>query len=162
MIIKGKNKLFVSCNCGCGNILEFDVLDNTVFISVSQSSFYQKQQTIKDAIFQKISLLKKHCEKQEKIITEFILSQDEARDFIEALYELEIEDGGEQCINDSYLKFEIISELIEYDSEEYVISLINKQSLKDMLGHEYRAYDLALNKKQFDKFKELCKKTFLN
>jgi hypothetical protein len=148
--------ILISCTCGCGTILEIKSLDDLVFISISESVFYAKQQVIKNYICDKIKGIYKKINKKKTIDSEIMITKDTFKSFIDTLKNIKLEDNFDEINNDSYLKVEPI--IFDNKLYEYSICLVNKQSLTDYIFNEHRAYEITFDKKRLNNFIKKCEK----
>lgn len=159
MICIGDNCFTVSCDCGCDTTMIVKTMDDIVFISFSSSDFYNKQSGINTVIYKikhKFNELLHKINKKEFCLTDIILGKNEKDKFLKAISSIKIVSGETKQINSGCIK--IIKEKVGND-EITSIWLINKTSLKNIiLGKTHRAYDICMNKEQWEKFVKYCNK----
>lgn len=157
MVYQGENSFVVTCNCHCDNSMIVKVLDDTVFITFVVSEFYNKQHSINNSIYNiKENIKHLYCIANHKkyYLNEIILDIKDKDIFINALNSIKVKDGGEKISNSALFEINI-------DKEFKCISLalLDKTPLIEILkGKTYRAFDIALNKKQWNSFVEYLKK----
>ena len=152
MVCKGNNSFVVACNCGCDNSMIVKVIDDVVFISFASSDFSIKQNGIDyfiDKIKQKIEEI--YCIKNHKkfYLSGVIVNVEEKDLFLEAINSIKVNDGATKISNSAIFEIDKEDEALGF----FCLNLINKTPLKESLkGRTYRAYDIAMNKQQWDGF----------
>lgn len=145
------NSISLNCNCGC-TTLNIDVLDEFVYFSFKYDLFFTKQNVLKSLFFDKINQIGNKLFHKKNVLCELIINESEAQEFIRQLNNIRVEKNT----NDKEKNCSYISITKDDELKIYYISLISKQSLKDCLLKEHYAYEIVLNKKQFNKFRRLC------
>lgn len=158
MLAKGKNYINLSCTCGCDNSLNIKVIDDSVFVTFTESTFYSKQISLKDIFVDKIKSIHNKINKKKYLYNEVMMTKEDFNDFIIVLKEIRdnLKDNDNKIDNDAYLKVEPI--IIDGELYEYAIGVISKQNLKDTIFNEHRMYDLEFNKKTLSRFIKVCDK----
>ena len=153
----GKLKNIIAmCDCGCSGF-NFQLFDDTVFISVYGSNFYSYQnpgRLNRRAFFKK--LLRK-----ENVISDVILSKEEVKELLEALESFQFsQDDGETYQNESHLE---LSPLKWDDITEYELLLIYEGNLSSIIRHKtYRGFEIALKEKEFNSLIKNMKEIYEN
>lgn len=145
------NSISLNCDCRC-TTLNIDVLDEFVYFSFKYDLFLTKQNVLKSLFFDKINQISNKLFHKKNVLCELIINESEMQKFIRQLNNIKIEKStNDKEKNCSYIAIKKDDEL-----KVYYILLISKQSLKDCLLKEHYAYEIVLNKRQFNKFKNLC------
>lgn len=158
----GKVKgIVITCSCGCGNGLEFKVIDSTVYVSGLTSSFYVAQGLFGN-VKEKAMHLYKHIKNKPIYFTDCCLKKEDIPDLLYAFENLDIEDGNiEKCENDSKISiYDITLDEVEDFLEFGIYIKPNLNTKQYLLGKEYRAYEVLYNKEEWQRFVKTCKKYF--
>jgi len=159
MICIGDNSFTISCDCGCDTTMIVKTMDDMVFISFSSSDFYNKQSGMRSLLNhtkQKFTEILYKIRHKEYCLSDILLGKKEKERFLKALSSIKVNSGEQKQTNSGYIKVE--KEKICND-EILSIWLINKTSLKNiLLGKTHRAYDICMNKEQWETFVKYCYK----
>lgn len=158
-ITNRKVKSFViTCDCGCGNGLEFKVLGNEVFVSGLSGNFYTYQ-SVTGILKNKARYLYNHLRRKKTYMCDCCLSDEDIKDFLYSINNLDIEDDAEDTVyeNDSKLmlyKDKIFDDIYCYGI--YIKPLLDTR--KYLLGKDYRAQEVIYSKKEWQRFVRACNK----
>ena len=145
------NSFIVACHCGCGN-LQFKTIDDTVYISLYGSNWYNHQGlgTFRD----NVEIVYKKLKKDKIFLCDLMMSLEEAIEFIKVAKEISFgEDTDDSYINDSHLELEYIhffDDKPKDDMCELQICLDSK--LGDILRNKsFRGTEICLKKDEWHK-----------
>ena len=162
MIFTSKNEnneietILINCDCGCGNVLEIKKFDNEIYISYSNGIFYNKQKGF-DFEHSKFNYILKNIKKKKIYLNDIIIKNKDLDKFLDAINGLNIENSSLVTnINKARLTLEEIR-ISEEILPDFSICLISELTNKDFLfNKEYRAYEIILNKNEWDTFVRRC------
>ena len=131
-------KLYVGCDCGCGEGVVFRAHRGSVYAEFSSFGFYREQGRFLSALRKDIDALKGNP------LTSFMVAEDDLKAVCEFLKTAEYEE--DHCENDGHISF-------SWDRDfGYIVDLYSRQCKRDILaGKRYRAYVLYIGKSDAEK-----------
>ena len=148
------NYHMVGCSCGCGNHMTLNYFEkDTVYLSFGSCytlrtvfSFSEWWWNAK----QELKLLQERVRGREHLIWEAAMTRDDVESLLSKLKEMEL--GDEPAENSSFVQIEIDPDI------EFWLEVISRQSVKEVLLHPNRGFEIEWNRKLRDQFVETCEK----
>ena len=158
MIFSKENQIIITCNCGCQKGYTFINEFGCIWVTVTESNFYTKQNNFIQKIEEKTKNIIKLLNGRRIFLSEIIINEQELKELLELLKDIapkindeELDDEDRKNKNKSKIVLRDITDV--YDSQrEFTIRLITPITLKDiLLNKEFRSYDTYLTKKETEK-----------
>ena len=99
---------------------------------------------------QELKLLQERVRGREHLIWEAAMTRDDVESLLSKLKEMEL--GDEPAENSSFVQIEIDPDI------EFWLEVISRQSVKEVLLHPNRGFEIEWNRKLRDQFVETCEK----
>ena len=150
----------VLCSCGCDSIL-FRTMDDTVFISLYGSNWYEHQGlgTIRNSF----ELIKKKVKQEKLYLCGVIMTLDETKEFFDLSYKLCFgEDTDDIFVNDSCLRLEYIDVLEDNPNADVCeLQICLMSNMIDLLRNKgYKGTEICLKKNEWFHLIEIFEKYF--
>lgn len=152
----------LACDCGCGNALEFKVLDEYLFISALEGSFYAKQD-ITSVAYERMKNIKQMLMHKETFLHEIIINTEDLFKLRDALNNIvlspEQDNNYEKITNSAKLVIDVMD--AEYGIFAIMLSPI--EGIHDFVcGKDYESYALVWNENDLRKFKSYLQSVISN
>lgn len=158
MVYSNDNGLIVTCNCGCGTSMNFNLSYGIIYVDALESTFSTAQSKMRYRIVDKCKLMWTKFQNKPIYKHGIILTEEEFRDFLDALKKIvsNMEDADEadlnNCSDEEKSAIHVTKMYITDEITEYAIDLRIRLNAKNLLLKEHRAYETYFTKNQLEKF----------
>ena len=157
-----KDKLIITCDCGCSDGFEFSLFDDEIYVTSISSDFYSYQRTLFEKIDKKYKEYFLARNKKVNVIKEAITTKNDIEKLLEFLNKhldkLVDEEDSYSNYASIYITKDTLEDIPDYIS--YAIELrVKNKSFKDIFFTKtHRKMDLVIQRKDAKRIIKLCEK----